>query len=748
MRPGHSLRGKMLFSSLVPMALVMAAAASLMVSGHERTARQVVESRDAALVHVSAGRVSEGLARYAALLSQYAHSHVPQGHSSLPQARVLEPSPEIEAFDGGVVHYDRQGIFVAASSGGYDRSGSVFSSDPLWQELLRTLRPVYGGVYRDALLDQEVIPIAVPLVDASEGTLEGALVGLSTMRRSLLASDLAELCSLDRSDAGHAYLVDANGKLIHHEQPSLVGSHAHLAPPAQQGLAGQNETMLVQASDGSLCLCAYAGVPNTAWTLVIEESWDEIVAPIRANTRMVVVIWVFGGIAVAAIVLYLLGRALEPIQELIEGAQRLASGDRSQRIEPCTRDEVATLAHHFNDMSDALDASFAQLEARLAQQQAIRAELEQSQAALDKSQELANTGSYVWSVKDDGLCWSRNMYAIAGLDPSDLPGTLAETVAMLLHPDDAGRVNAEIAEMIERGETWPFEFRLVRPDGAVRLLRSDSEVILDAEGEVDRVVGVHLDITEQRRAEQALQEYSVRLEQMVAERTVALSEANDQLLRQERLAALGQLAGGVAHELRNPLGAIANSVYLLRAMIGDQNPALAESVRIIARETDRANGVITSLMDYARSQTPRVEAVDLRLIVTQSLDRQPCPENVCVETTIPDGLARLKVDPRQIIMVIGNLIANAYDAMVEGGTLTLHAYGEGERVIVEVGDTGTGMPPEIVSRVFEPLFTTKSRGLGLGLPLSQDLVQSNGGTLSVTSELGVGTTFTLSLPAA
>jgi len=208
------------------------------------------------------------------------------------------------------------------------------------------------------------------------------------------------------------------------------------------------------------------------------------------------------------------------------------------------------------------------------------------------------------------------------------------------------------------------------------------------------------------------------------------------------------LAGGVAHELRNPLGAIANAIYYLRAIMDEAGPAYREPIEIIASETDRANDVITTLMDYARSHTPQLEVVTLESIVAGTLASQIPPEGIAVDLALPEDLSLVQVDPQHMVIVLGNLVANAYQAMPNGGALTLRAHDARDHVVVEVSDTGTGIAPENAARIFEPLFTTKSKGIGLGLALSRNLAQANGGTIALTSKVGVGTTFTLTLPAA
>ena len=277
------------------------------------------------------------------------------------------------------------------------------------------------------------------------------------------------------------------------------------------------------------------------------------------------------------------------------------------------------------------------------------------------------------------------------------------------------------------------------------------------------------DMTERRRAEEALKEYSERLEEMVEERTKALRDAQEQLIRREKLSVLGQLAGGVGHELRNPLGVISNAVYFLQMTLADADEATREYLGIISSEVRGAEKIVSGLLDFSRTRLPDREEIAVSNLVSQVLERQPPPENVEVTTQTPSDLPPVFVDPRQIGQVLGNLVTNAYQAMPDGGRLmisVLEDEGTGRRgdketrrqgdslpvssspcLRVSISDTGCGISEENLEKIFEPLFTTKARGIGLGLAVSKNLVEANGGSIEMESEMGKGSTFTVKLPS-
>ena len=217
--------------------------------------------------------------------------------------------------------------------------------------------------------------------------------------------------------------------------------------------------------------------------------------------------------------------------------------------------------------------------------------------------------------------------------------------------------------------------------------------------------------------------------------------------RAERLAAIGQVAGGIAHELRNPLNVIKTSVYYL---LNARNPSPAkttEHLERIQKQVGLADGVITALSNFARLPLPSVQPFDLRACIEETLETFTVPDNVRIEFDFDDPLPAAIGDESQLQIVFRNLIRNAIDAMPQGGTVTVRARPTAEGLFISVSDTGSGISPENLSHVMEPLFTTKARGIGLGLAMARAIVEKHLGRLMVASPPGAGATFTVQLPA-
>jgi PAS domain S-box-containing protein len=298
---------------------------------------------------------------------------------------------------------------------------------------------------------------------------------------------------------------------------------------------------------------------------------------------------------------------------------------------------------------------------------------------------------------------------------------------------------------------------LTDPDGERRILSTRKVPLRSPTGEVTHLIGVVSDITRLKAIEADLRSSTELLERRVAERTHALALAQDDHVRKERLAVLGRLAGGVAHQIRNPLGAIKNAAYVVQRRMREAEPPpfvetavrdeVGHAIEIIHDEVQRANQIITDLLDYARIRIPVRRPTSIGFVVDQALDAQDIPSTIAVVRKVPD-LPSIAVDSGQLQGALYNIIRNAIEAMPEGGTLTLDAELRAASVVVRIADTGEGVPSEVRTRLFEPLVTTKVLGLGLGLVTARTLIEGQGGTLAFVGAEGPGACFEVSLPIA
>jgi PAS domain S-box-containing protein len=301
--------------------------------------------------------------------------------------------------------------------------------------------------------------------------------------------------------------------------------------------------------------------------------------------------------------------------------------------------------------------------------------------------------------------------------------------------------------VLEAEETAP-------QDDGVHTYLSIKAPLLDEAGNPYAVCGISADITGRKGAEEEIRRLNAALEQKMAE----LVEAQEELVRKEKLAILGQLSGSVGHELRNPLGVMSNAVYFLKTVLAEGDETTKEYLGIIEQEIVNSERIITDLLDFARTRPPRKAPVAVGDLVSQCLGKCEAPGNVTVAVELSESLPKVVADPLQTGQVLQNLITNAIQAMPEGGALrvaarrtssrlTPHASLDAVSVEISVADTGEGISPENLKKLFQPLFTTKPTGIGLGLVVCRNLVEANGGRIGVESTPGAGTTFTVALPA-
>ena len=224
-------------------------------------------------------------------------------------------------------------------------------------------------------------------------------------------------------------------------------------------------------------------------------------------------------------------------------------------------------------------------------------------------------------------------------------------------------------------------------------------------------------------------------------------EMEKKLMRQEKLAILGQLAGGVGHELRNPLGAIKNAAYFLNMALEKPEQEVKETLELLEKEVTTSERIISSLLGFARPKPPSRHKVNVNEIIDEVSKRNNIPGSIKVEALLTKTLPSIMADPVQLTQVFGNLVLNSIQAMPEGGELVIETNLDNRKyVVASFTDTGNGIHEDILEKLFEPLFTTKAKGIGLGLAVSKTLVEGHGGTIEVESTVGKGSTFTVKLP--
>ena len=376
----------------------------------------------------------------------------------------------------------------------------------------------------------------------------------------------------------------------------------------------------------------------------------------------------------------------------------------------------------------------------LTEQIAVIERLRNSEEQLSRAQRLARMGSDFRDLRTGRREWSDESYRIFGVSRETF-ATTPENVFDLIHPEDQPIVLAGRAKTAAGTCPEPFEYRIIRPDGEVRHIYREWELIHDDTGNPAQLIGTIHDITERRHTEEQLQQA-------------------------QKMEAVGNLTGGLAHDFNNLLGVIIGNLDLLRdTPSGD--PDADEFINEALNAALRGADLTRRLLAFARRQPLQPARIEINKLIGRivRLLERTLSEEIQITLDLDPDLWPVVVDPAQLESSLTNLATNARDAMPGGGQLIVvtanrsldadyaSQYPEvqpGEYAMVEVTDTGTGMPPDVASYIFEPFYTTKEQGKGTGLGLSMvfGFIKQSGGHINVYSEVGIGTTFRLYLRRA
>ncbi|MBE9228276.1 response regulator [Phormidium sp. LEGE 05292] len=394
------------------------------------------------------------------------------------------------------------------------------------------------------------------------------------------------------------------------------------------------------------------------------------------------------------------------------------------------------------------------------------------QSRLELAQQAGKIVSFEWIIQTNDIIWTAELEALYGLAPGSFDGQY-EGWMQSIHPDDRPKVEQELWQAVKKGQGLDTEFRIVCPPegrrqkaegrregqsllldeasspltascrvaGEIRWIAVKSSLFCDQTGQAVRMIGIQMDITEKKQLEA-------------------------QFLRAQRLESLGTLASGIAHDLNNILTPILAVVQLLPLKLPNLNDNTQQLLKTLESSAQRGADLIKQILSFARGVEGKRINLQIHhlLFEIQQIIQQTLPKSIDIHSNIPANLWTIYGDTTQLHQVFMNLCVNARDAMPNGGNLQIIAQNflvdeqyarmhldakVGAYVVVNVSDTGMGIPPEILHRVFDPFFTTKEVGKGTGLGLSAVLgiVKSHGGFIDVQSEVNKGSVFKVYLPA-
>jgi len=471
----------------------------------------------------------------------------------------------------------------------------------------------------------------------------------------------------------------------------------------------------------------------------------------KANSRSAMLL------ALALVLSLVLGAALAsmvtaPLRRMAHATQTMAGGDLSVRVPDSKLEELDALGGSFNTMATKLKKSFDDLLGEISTRKSREQELKESETRLRLSEErlklaidAASLGISDWDIEQDRLVWDDSMYRLYGVRKEEFSGAF-EAWSKCVVPEDVAQARADV-ETALRGESDYFsDFRVKRADGAIRIIRGVAQIIRNADGKPVRMVGINRDVTDLVNAEH---------ERVRANEAVQAAQA--ELAQVARLTTMGELAASIAHEISQPLAAVVSYGNGALRWLAQAPPNLEETkaaLKGVVEAGSHAGEVFVRIRDLLKHRKPDYATLDVNQAirdVTALTGSALRSRSVVIETTLAADLPRVSGDRVQLQQVIMNLAMNGADAMSSvtdrPRLLQVESKANDEGGIeVAIRDSGSGIEDAIRHRIFDPLFTTKSAGMGMGLSICRRIIEAHGGRLWASPCTPHGTEFRFTIP--
>ncbi len=767
----------------------------------------------------------------------------------------------------GLFVVNDKGIIIANGYGRHEYDSNQ-SYEPWWKGIANKGRGNFyiSGIYKDKFTGNNVFDLAIPVFDPVSKRVVGGIRSVTDV-----STFFGFMKDMNFGETGHSMLIDSSGvPLVCPLHP--LSSHSMKKEIISLITKGQNGWAMVEddahggensiigfnpARQVNSLLFGNSGELN--WYVFVRQDPGETFAPVN---KLLFNVFLFESaiILLMSLLGFIIVRRylIEPVSILRKGAEQLGRGDFGYRIDIRTGDELGALANGFNKMGSALKEVYQNLEDKIK----------------ERTTELENIKNYLESI----LKYSTDM-----IITTDLTGRIvtfnegAEQMLGYTREEVIGKLMSDyyfhkgdrdkILNLIQSEEMLAnYETQLVRKDGGLIDISLSISLLKDKYGRIIGTVGISKDITDWKKAQKQLREYSRQLESMVEKRTIELEESkshleamlsgiadgivftdqdnkitfiNDaaelifdikrddwigknfenahspeshkkaiqlikdmregkvksytseiisgektifahfspimhgpeylgvifiarditemkrlqaELIQSEKLALVGKMSSSIAHELRNPLVPIGGFARIIHKKLEEGSP-IKKYAEIIIKEIDRLERLLHDLLYYTKEVKPVMQPSNLNEIINELIILYEDTFNerkIKVDARISPEIPLITLDPTQIKQSLMNLLYNAIQAMPDGGILTIESRMEEREGIhyasVYIHDTGCGIPDEVMKRIFDPFYTTKIHGLGLGLTLTKNIIELHGGEIEVKSEGGKGTTFKISLP--